>query len=131
MFVPTGAVFRRHLRIGLDQMADYLAAGRVRDAEIAIQEEVAQAASGEFGIIRFDVGKFVDDRALIHHGLHCSRSGNRDNRFTVQFFGSARSRVRSFMCYAKITPAALRRRDFGGAAANTTKLPDRCRIRVR
>jgi hypothetical protein len=47
-------------------MADHLPAGRVRDAEIAIQEEVAQATPGEFGIARLDVGKFAEDGVLIH-----------------------------------------------------------------
>jgi hypothetical protein len=43
-------------------------------------------------------------------------------------FSAARDRgFAASWCYAKITPAALRRRDFGGAAANTPKLPDRCR----
>ena len=54
-------------------MADHLAAGRVRDAEIAIQEEVPQSSFREFGIAGFDVGKFADDRVPIHHGLHRSR----------------------------------------------------------
>jgi hypothetical protein len=39
--VPTGAVYRRHFGIGLDQMTDHLAAGRGGDAEVALQEEVA------------------------------------------------------------------------------------------
>jgi hypothetical protein len=53
--MPAGAVFRRKVGIGLDQMADHLAAGRGCDAEIAVQEEVAQASSLEFGVTRFDV----------------------------------------------------------------------------
>ena len=42
VLVPAGALFRRQVGVGLDQMADHLAAGGVGDAEIAIQEEVAQ-----------------------------------------------------------------------------------------
>jgi hypothetical protein len=43
-------------------------------------------------------------------------------------FSAARDRgFAASWCYAKITPAALRRRDFGGAAANMPKLLDRCR----
>ena len=66
MAVPAGAVFRRHLGIGLDQMTDHLAAGRSRDAEIAVQEEVAQASAGEFGIARFDMAEEGAGRLLAH-----------------------------------------------------------------
>ena len=71
MTVPAGAVFRRHVGVGLDQMADHLTAGGVGNAEIAIQEEVAQAASLELGIAGLVMRKCVDDSVLIHHGLHC------------------------------------------------------------
>jgi hypothetical protein len=84
-------------------MADHLAAGRVRDAEIAIQEEVAQAPSGEFGIARFDVGKFVDDRVLIHRKASGVRVDAIATNACVQFFGSAGFRVHSFMGAMRIS----------------------------
>jgi hypothetical protein len=57
----SGAVFQRHIGIGLDQITWPSAA-----SAIAIQEEVAQTLSREFGITRFDVGNFTDDRVLIY-----------------------------------------------------------------
>ena len=42
MIVPAGAVVRR--RVGLDQMGDHLAVGGAGDAEVAIEEKIAQAA---------------------------------------------------------------------------------------
>jgi hypothetical protein len=48
--VPAGAFFGRQIGVGLDQMADHLAAGGVGNAEVAIQEEIAQAPALEFGI---------------------------------------------------------------------------------
>ena len=39
---------------------------RVRYAEIAIQEEVAQAAALVIGIAWLDVGEFADSRELVH-----------------------------------------------------------------
>jgi hypothetical protein len=47
-------------------MTDHLAAGRLGNAEIAIQEEIAQAAACELGIARFVVGEFADNGVLIH-----------------------------------------------------------------
>jgi hypothetical protein len=47
-------------------MADHLPAGRIRNAEVAVEEEIAQASPGEFGIAGLVVGKFVDDSVLIH-----------------------------------------------------------------
>src|SRR5260370_41975153 len=92
-------------------MADHLAAGRVRNAEIAIQEEVAQAPSGEFGIARFDVGKFVDDRVLIHRKASAVRVDAIATNACVQFFGSAGFRVHGFMapCEYHASRAAPRR----------------------
>jgi hypothetical protein len=103
-------------------MTDHLAAGCSRDAEIAIQEEVAQAASGEFGITWFDVGKFVDDSVLIHRGLHCSCSCNRGNAQASNFLAAQDAAFTASWCYAKITPATLHSGDFdncrgGGAEA--------------
>ena len=48
MLVPAGAFLGRQVGVGLDQMADHLPAGGVGDAEIAIQEEVAQTPALEF-----------------------------------------------------------------------------------
>src|SRR5437763_146752 len=50
MAVPAGAVLRRTIAIGLDEMADHLAAGRIGNAEVAIQEEVAQTSARVAGI---------------------------------------------------------------------------------
>ena len=66
MAVPAGAFLGRQIRIGLDQMADHLPAGGVGNAEVAIQEEVAQTSALEFGIAGFDVREFADDRLLVH-----------------------------------------------------------------
>jgi hypothetical protein len=50
---------------------------------------------------------------LIHFGLHCSCSCNRDNRQGDQFFGSAGiGAFTTLLCYAKIAPAALHRGEF-------------------
>jgi hypothetical protein len=80
-------------------MTDHLAAGRVRNAEIAIQEEVAQAPSREFGIVRFDVRKFADDRVLIHLKPPPFFPRDRDNRRRPIFWqrGSARSKLNCAM----------------------------------
>ena len=55
--MPACAVLRRTIRIGLDQVCDHLAAGRGRNAEITIEEEVAQTPSPVVGIAGFDVGE--------------------------------------------------------------------------
>ena len=55
-------------------MADHLTAGGAGDAEIAVQEEVAQSPSREFGVAGFYVGKFFDDGVLVHQSLHGYRS---------------------------------------------------------
>jgi hypothetical protein len=47
-------------------MADHLPAGGIGDAEVAIQEEVAQTPALEFSISWFDVRKFADDGVLVH-----------------------------------------------------------------
>jgi hypothetical protein len=47
-------------------MADHLPAGGVGNAEIAVQEEVAQTSALEFGIAGFDVREFADDSLLVH-----------------------------------------------------------------
>jgi len=47
-------------------VTDHLPAGGVGNAEIAIQEKVAQSAFPEFGIAWSDVGEFADDGVLIH-----------------------------------------------------------------
>ena len=64
--MPAGALLGRQVGVGLDEMADHLAAGCVRYAEIAIQEEVAQTSALEFGIAGFDVREFADDGLLVH-----------------------------------------------------------------
>jgi hypothetical protein len=93
-------------------MADHLAAGRGGDTEIAIQEEVAKAPSGEFGIAGFDVGKLVDDSVPIHLKpppflLARSRQSPASN-----FLAARIGAFEALLCYAKITPAALHRGDF-------------------
>jgi hypothetical protein len=93
-------------------MADHLTAGRRGNAEVAIQEEVAQAPSREFGIAWFDVRKCVDDSVLIHRGLHCSRSSKSRRSLTSNFSAARIGVFAATWCYAKITPAALHRGDF-------------------
>jgi hypothetical protein len=78
-------------------MTDHLAAGRGRDTEIAVQEEVAQASSREFGVAGFDVGKFADGRVLIHLKASTVLFARSATIAGVQFFGSADRRVRSCM----------------------------------
>jgi hypothetical protein len=78
-------------------VADHLAAGSVGDAEIAIQEEVAQTSSREFGIAGFDVGKFADGRVLIHLDASTIDFRAIATIAGVQFFGSADRRVRSLV----------------------------------
>jgi hypothetical protein len=92
-------------------MADHLAAGGVRNAEIAIQEEVAQTPSREFGIGWFDVGKFADDRVLIHLNASTALFRAIATIAGVQFFGSADRRVRtiSVLCENHASPVAARR----------------------
>jgi hypothetical protein len=103
-------------------MTDHLAAGRVRDAEIAIQEEVAQAASREFGIIRLDVGKFADDRVLIHLKPPPFFSRDRDDRRRPIFWqrGSARSKLHYAM--RKSRQPRCSAANLGTAAAKAPKL---------
>jgi hypothetical protein len=76
-------------------MADHLAAGRSRDAEIAIQEEVAQAPARKFGIAGLDVGKCADGRVLIHIKPPPFFRVGRDNRRRPIFWqrGSARLKL--------------------------------------
>ena len=64
--MPAGALLGRQVGVRLDQMADHLPAGGVGNAEIAIQEEVAQTSALEFGIAGFDVREFADDSLLVH-----------------------------------------------------------------
>jgi hypothetical protein len=59
--VPARALLGRH--IGLDQMGDNLTTGRSSDAEIAIEEEIAQAFAFEWGIALFN----VTERGFDHH----------------------------------------------------------------
>jgi hypothetical protein len=66
VLVPAGAFLWRQVGVGLDQMADHLPTGGIRNAEIAIQEEVAQTPAPEFGIAGFDVREFADDSLLVH-----------------------------------------------------------------
>jgi len=66
VLVPAGAFLRRQVGVGLDQVADHLPAGGIGDAEVAIQEEVAQTPAPEFGIAWFDVREFADNGVLVH-----------------------------------------------------------------
>ena len=47
-------------------MADHLPAGSIRNAEIAIEEEVAQTSVRVVGVAGLDVGEFADGRELVH-----------------------------------------------------------------
>jgi hypothetical protein len=53
MPVPAGALFRCH--VGFDKVRDDLALGGRGDAEVAIQEEVAQAVAAPGRVPRLDV----------------------------------------------------------------------------
>jgi hypothetical protein len=53
--MPACAVDRRTIGVGLDQVADHLPGGRLGDAEVAIQKELAQAFACVAGIAWFDV----------------------------------------------------------------------------
>jgi hypothetical protein len=91
-------------------MADHLASGRVRDAEIAIEKEFAQAFSHVVGIAWLDVGEFADDSVLVHDDLHrlfvrVRRPNFRQGRIDASQLCS---------CHARIAPAALHRGDLTG-----------------
>ena len=55
MVVPARA-FQRRL-VGLDQVRDHLAVGRLGDPQVAVQEEIAQAPLLELGIARLYVAE--------------------------------------------------------------------------
>jgi len=59
------------------------------------------------------MGKFVDDRALIHHGLRCSWRCNRGDAQASIFLAAGIGVFAASLCYAKITPAALHRGESG------------------
>src|SRR3984893_18830098 len=108
----TGAAgVRRRVFIALHQVPTHLTAGGVRDAEIAIQEEVAQPSSREFGIAGFDVGKFADDRVLTHLKASTIPFRAIATIAGVQLFGSADRRVRSLVvpCENHASRAVARR----------------------
>jgi hypothetical protein len=94
-------------------MADHLAAGGVRDAEIAIQEEVAQTPARKFGVGWFDVGKFADDRVLIHLNTSTARFARSRQSPASNFLAARIGAFEPSLCYAKITPATLQRAGFG------------------
>jgi hypothetical protein len=125
-------------------MADHLPSGRVRNAEIAIQEEVAQTSARELGIAWLGVREFTDDSVLVHDGLH-RVSGKRE---ASRFSAGSLHRVTAVSPHARNAPATLRnggfarvtrqtceasgaRREFGSAAFLTTVRAWSCRPESR
>jgi hypothetical protein len=93
-------------------MTNHLSAGCAGNAEIAVQEEVAQAASLVLGIAGLDVGKCFDGCVLIHDDLH-HRWCVRNHHEASKFLAASHRRVRARLGYAKITPAAATRGNRG------------------
>ena len=67
MLVPAGAMLRRARRVGLDQLGDDPPAGGVFDAEVAVEEEIAQPVCPPGGVARLVVGEQIGDGLIEHH----------------------------------------------------------------
>jgi hypothetical protein len=100
-------------------VADHLPAGGIGDAEVAIEEEVAQSPFPELGVAGFDVGEFADDEAstvFVREIATCARRPNFRQRRVVAVTASC--------CHAKITPAALHCGDLAAAPSNVGIEPE-------
>jgi len=64
MAVPAGALFRRI--VGTHQLGDDLAGGGFGNAEVAVNEKVAQSVHAELRVVGFDMGELGD--GSIEHG---------------------------------------------------------------
>ena len=64
--VPAGALFRCH--VGLDELGEDPAAGRLLDAEVLVEEEVAQPVAAPRRVFGLDVGKAFFSRVAVDMG---------------------------------------------------------------